>query len=49
MKCSIMLLFIWVCTVCKSTRLGFRIQRVNQKLMFFAKANEAQVTVYIHP
>ena len=31
MKCSIMLHFIWVFTVCKSTHLGVsRIQRVNR-------------------
>ena len=32
-KCSIMLHFIWVFTVCKSTRLGLsRIQRVNSRV-----------------
>ena len=34
-KCSIMLHFIWVFTVCKSTRLGVcRIQRIKIKLSF---------------
>ena len=36
MKCSMILHFIWVFTVCKSARLGVsRIQRVNQTLTLF--------------